>query len=333
MNQRTNIIPPDVEYHRVLAGEKRRIGRGILAIMLLIGGMMFFSLVLAAIAAAVNAAMGVDGPAANNPLIYATGMLSLALLIPWSMLIQRWLYGVKGASLHSVVSWFRFDIFGRALVIILPAWLVYIGVQYLAPGSVPEGIAWTNTNVLLFILATLLLTPFQAAGEEYGFRGLIFRVAGGWARGARSGLVVGILVSAVAFAFIHLSTDPWLNVHYVIFAVGTALITWRTGGIEIAVVLHAGINTLVLMMEAALRQDFQAAVDRSAGVGEISMILAPALVIILTTVVAFIITWRRGPARTPALPSQDGEGNPARSGMDTPLGRTAAPEETGARTN
>lgn len=96
MNQRTNIIPPDVEYHRVLAGEKRRIGRGILAIMLLIGGMMFFSLVLAAIAAAVNAAMGVDGPAANNPLIYATGMLSLALLIPWSMLIQRWLYGVKG---------------------------------------------------------------------------------------------------------------------------------------------------------------------------------------------------------------------------------------------
>jgi uncharacterized protein len=29
MNQLTNHIPPDVEYHRVLAGEKRRIGRGV----------------------------------------------------------------------------------------------------------------------------------------------------------------------------------------------------------------------------------------------------------------------------------------------------------------
>lgn len=331
MSRRANIIPPEVEYHRVLAGEKRRIGRGILAIVLLVGGLLLFSVVLAAAAGAVNAAMGIDGPAANNPLVHATGMLSLAFLIPWSMLIQRWLYGVKAASLHSVVSRFRFDIFGRALLLILPAWIVYIGVQYLAPGPVPEGIIWTNTDVVLFILATLLLTPLQAAGEEYGFRGLIFRVAGGWARGARAGLVVGILVSAVAFAFVHLSTDLWLNVHYVIFAVGTALITWRTGGIEVAVVLHAGINTLVLMMEVALRQDFQAAVDRSAGVGEIAIILAPAVVITLTTVVVWLITWRSGPARTPALPSLDGAGHPARSVTDTPLGRATATEEAGAR--
>ncbi|MGO2521489.1 MAG: hypothetical protein ACTH8F_15320 [Microbacterium sp.] len=67
MSQRTNIIPPDVEYHRVLAGEKRRIGRGILAIVLLIGGMLLFGLALAAVAAAVNAAIGADGPAANDP--------------------------------------------------------------------------------------------------------------------------------------------------------------------------------------------------------------------------------------------------------------------------
>ena len=179
MNPRTNIIPPEVEYHRVLAGEKRRIGRGIIAIVLLIGGLLLFSIVLAAAAAAVNAATGSASTSApaNSPLVHAAGMASVAFLIPWSMLIQRWLYGVKGASLHSVISRFRFDIFGRALVLIMPAWIVYMGLQYVAP--VPEGVAWTNTDVVLFILATLLLTPLQAAGEEYGFRGLIFRIAGG----------------------------------------------------------------------------------------------------------------------------------------------------------
>ncbi|MEU4362623.1 CPBP family intramembrane glutamic endopeptidase [Promicromonospora sp. NPDC023987] len=297
MNHRTNTIPPEVEYHRVLAGEKRRIGRGVLAIVLLIGGLLIFSIALTAAATALDDAIGTDGGPAYSPLIHAAGLASVAFLIPWSMLIQRWLYGVRGPSLHSVISRFRFDIFGRALVLILPAWIILLGVLYLAP--VPEGTPWPNTDVLWFILATLLLTPLQAAGEEYGYRGLVFRVAGGWARGARAGLVVGVLVSSVVFAAIHVSTDVWLNVHYLVFAVGTALITWRTGGLEVAVVLHAGINTLTFVLEAALQQDFSVLADRSAGVGEAAATLGPAVVIVLTTVVVWMVTRRTGPARTP----------------------------------
>ena len=37
-------VPPGVEYHRVLAGEERHVGRGILAIALLLGGMLVFSI-------------------------------------------------------------------------------------------------------------------------------------------------------------------------------------------------------------------------------------------------------------------------------------------------
>ena len=297
MNHRTNTIPPEVEYHRVLAGEKRRIGRGILAIALLIGGLLLISIVAVAAATALDGAIGTDGGPEYSPLIHAAGLASVAFLIPWSMLIQRWLYGVKGPSLHSVISRFRFDIFGRAIVVILPVWIVYLAIQYLAP--LPEGTTWPNTDVLWFILASLLFTPLQAAGEEYGYRGLIFRIAGGWARGARAGLVVGIVVSSVAFAAIHFSTDVWLNVHYVIFAVATALITWRTGGLEVAVVLHAGLNTLVFVIEAALRQDFSVLSDRAAGVGDVLMILGPAVVVVLTTVVVWMLTRRTGPARTP----------------------------------
>ncbi|MBZ2198207.1 CPBP family intramembrane glutamic endopeptidase [Occultella gossypii] len=302
MSQQTHTVPPDVPYHRVLAGERRRIGRGILAIVLLIGGLLLISIILTTAAHAVDAAIGTDGRAAYTPLVHAAGLASVAVMIPWSMLIQRWLYGVRGASLHSVISRFRFDIFGRALVLILPVWIVLLGIQYLAP--VPEGTTWTNTDVIWFILATLLLTPLQAAGEEYGYRGLVFRVAGGWAHGARAGLVVGVLVSSVVFATIHFSTDVWLNVHYLIFAVGTALITWRTGGLEVAVVLHAGLNTLVFVLEAALRQDFTASADRSAGVGEVATIVGPAVVVVLVTVVVWMLTRRTGPARTPRSPAE-----------------------------
>jgi len=296
MNPHPNTLPPDVEYHRVLAGDKRRMGRGVLAIALLIGGMLFFNILFSAVAAMVDpAVVGPDGRAAYTPVLHAAGMASLAVLIPWSMLIQRWLYGVKGASLHSVISRFRFDVFGRALVFILPAWTVVTAVLYWAP--LPET-SWSHTDVVWFLLATLLLTPLQGAGEEYGFRGLILRVAGGWTRGARAGLVVGVLVSSVLFAVVHFSTDLVLNVHYLLFAVGTALITWRTGGVEIAVVLHAGLNTLGFLFDAALRVDVTTAYDRSAGVGTLTTLL-PAVVIVITTAVVWWQTRRTGPARTP----------------------------------
>ncbi|GAB3804402.1 hypothetical protein [Micromonospora zhanjiangensis] len=96
MSKQAHTVPPDVEYHRVLAGERRRIGRGILAIVLLIGGMTLSGVALSLMAAFVDAAIDTDGRAEWTPLMHAAGMVSVALVIPWSMLIQRWLYGVRG---------------------------------------------------------------------------------------------------------------------------------------------------------------------------------------------------------------------------------------------
>ena len=293
MGQRTRNIAPDVEYHRVLAGEQRRIGRGILAIALLVGGMFFLNIVFTVAAAGVDAAIGAEGRGAYTPLVHAAGMASVAVLIPWSMFIQRWLYGVKGASLHSVVSRFRFDVFGRALLLLAPVLIAVTAFQYWVP--LPQA-AWGYTDVFWFLIATLMLTPLQAAGEEYGFRGLIFRVAGGWTRGAWAGLVVGVVVSGLAFAIVHVTGDMWLNVWYLIFAVGTALITWRTGGVEIAVVLHAGFNTLAFVFDAALHTDLDDVLtDRSVGAD----VLVLGAAIMGTALVVWLLTRRSGPALTP----------------------------------
>ena len=185
--------------------------------------------------------------------------------------------------------------FGRALVFIFPAWVVVTAVLYWSPAPEAE---LAYTDVVWFLVATLLLTPLQGAGEEYGFRGLIFRVAGGWTRQARAGLIIGVLVSSVLFAGVHLSTGMVLNTYYLVFAAGIALITWRTGGIEIAVVLHAGFNTLNFLFDAALRVDVNKAYDRSSGVGTMTTLL-PAAVVVLTALVVWVATRSTGPARTP----------------------------------
>lgn len=288
-------VPAGVEYHRVLAGPHRRIGRGILAIALLLIGMLVFSVALAMGAAQVDGAIGVEGRSAYTPLGHAAAMASIALLAPWSMLIQRMLYGLPPASLHSVATRLRFDLLAHAALPLAVAWVAVLVVQYRDPLLQS---AWTHGDVLWMLAATLLLTPLQAAGEEYGLRGLVFRVAGGWTRGARSGLALGIVVSSAVFAAIHVSSDPWLNLWYVVFAAGAAIATWRTGGLEVAIAPHAIYNTFSFVFDAALRTDLaNVATDRSAG-AETAAVLVPALVVVATAAAAWTATRRRGPART-----------------------------------
>jgi membrane protease YdiL (CAAX protease family) len=284
-----------VEYHRGLVSDKRRVGRGILAIALLIGGMQFFIYALAIIAVLVDTAIGTESRPGYTPLVNAVGAFSVALLIPWSMLIQRWLYGVRGGSLSSVLSHFRFDIFGRALVILLPVTVLFQIAYYQTP--LPQT-TWTWHETLLLTATALALTPFQAAGEEYGFRGLILRVVGSWTRSARLGLVLAIIISSVLFALVHVSTSGLLNLWYIVFAVGTAWITWRTGGLEIAVVLHAVHNTAQFVIDAALQVDPTVATDRSAGAIDLTALISVPLVIGAVIVVA-IRTRRTGTVLTP----------------------------------
>ena len=290
-----------VEYHRGLVSDKRRIGRGILAIALLLGGMQVFIFGLVIVAALIDAALGTEARAGYTPLINAAGAFSVALLIPWSILIQRWLYGVRGGSLSSVLGHFRFDLFGRALMILVPVIVVVQVVYYWAP--FPQT-TWAWHDLLLLVATALVLTPFQAAGEEYAFRGLILRVVGSWTRNARLGLVLAIIVSSALFALVHLSTSGLLNVWYLVFAVGTAWITWRTGGLELAVVLHAVFNATQFIIDAALQIDPTVATDRSAGAIDLS-VLIPVPLIIGAVIVVAIRTRRTGTVLTPSARMQE----------------------------
>ncbi|MEU8379205.1 CPBP family intramembrane glutamic endopeptidase [Streptosporangium sp. NPDC048865] len=293
-------IPPGVPYHRVLATGERRVGRGVLALLLLLAGLFGIGGVLTALGSAVDQAMGRTSPIAGGtdftPIFHAANLASIALMIPWSMLLQRWLYGVKGASLHSVLSAFRPATLGRAALTLVPIWTLYMTAFFLLSPYTPG--RWRFSDLVAVFVVTLLLSPLQAAGEEYGYRGLTFRVAASWGRGPRTALVLGLAVSSVLFAAIHLSTDPWLNLYYLTLGVTFGLITWRTGGLETAIVVHAANNTLAYLLMTVTHADPLAGAERSAGNGSIIMLLPCALLIAITAVV-WARTRRTGPPLTP----------------------------------
>lgn len=302
--RKTEPVPPGVEYHRVLAGDRRRIGRGVLAIVLLVVGL------IAAIQALFVAGAWLDGvihperagSAQLSPITLASGMVATALLIPWSMAIQRWLYGVRAASLHSVVSRFRFDLFGKALVLIAPLFVVALAIpEYVDPHTT---VAWSRADLIAMFVVVVLLVPLQSAGEEYGLRGLVFRVAGGWARGRWASLILGVVVSSVVFSAIHTAGDPWWNVFYVVFSVSTAFVTWRTGGVEIAVVCHAAVNVTTFLYWLLLGADLAERFDRSAGAVTPALLIPNCLVFIAVALVVWLRTRRQGAATTPSAQSR-----------------------------
>ena len=91
-------------------------------------------------------------------------------------------------------------------------------------------------------LVILLLVPFQAAAEEYVFRGILMQSLGAWVRWAP----LAIVLPTVLFAFGHIY-DIWGLLDVAAFGLAAAWITWRTGGLEAGIVMHT-VNNVVLFL-------------------------------------------------------------------------------------
>ena len=296
------IIRPGVEYHRVLAGEKRRIIRGVLAIVMLFGGMFAATTLLNLVASWADGLLrsgGEPGSLYTSPLLLASGLISVSLLIPFSMMIQRALYGVRASSLHSVAGRFRADFFGRAVMLAVPLLAIALAISEFVH---PVGASvWERDDLLGVLLVVVLLVPLQAAGEEYGLRGLVFRVAGSWARGRTASLIVGIVVSALIFAVLHFAFDPWWNALYIVVSIATALVTWRTGGLETAVVIHSVFNVFYFLFGLLPHADLAERFDRSVGAMTPALFVPVTLALLVIVVVVWLPTRRSGPATTPQI--------------------------------
>lgn len=285
-------IPAGVEYHRVLVSENRRIPRGVLAILLLAVGLIGFGVLGTEATKLLNGQLGLP---ATSPISTAVGMLGLVALIPSSMLIQRVLYGVPAKSLHSVTGHFRFAILGRTLVVFGPFIVIAVAANYLAPDTM---ITWSTIDLVSFFLIGMLLSPLAAAGEEYGVRGLMFRVLGSWTKHPLPGLVLGIIGSTVLFSLMHGTTDPILFASYLLLFGSCAIVTWRTGGLEAAIVLHGVYNLSGILLTTTMHADLTGQLSTRDEAQGTLLHLLPSVFVAVSTAVIWWMSHTTGPART-----------------------------------
>jgi membrane protease YdiL (CAAX protease family) len=195
---------------------------------------------------------------AGDPLSVSVGLIGVASLLP-ATLLGYLAVGLRPLSVLRSVQfrfrwrWLAFSLL-PALVVTLAATLLQFfvlplfigGVSVVAP-TIPLG-----TFVVCGVIV-LVVTPLQAAAEEFAFRGLITQMFGGWIKPAP----LVIVVSAIPFAAAHTQylsdtrSLTWATADVALFALVAGFVTWRTGGIESSIALHAVNNTVAFLALAS----------------------------------------------------------------------------------
>ncbi|SDU84969.1 Membrane protease YdiL, CAAX protease family [Microlunatus sagamiharensis] len=297
-----------VSYPQMLRTPRATRGRGVLMIVCFVAAYLLISAVLQGGALAVDVARGATSvedllamKLALTPTLLIAVNLTNAACIPLSMLLQRAFFGQRGRWLHSVTGRFRWRVLGRGALVALPFWVLYLVTTLV---FAPEDVQVPSGTYIALGLIVLLTTPLQAAGEEYGARGLITRGAGSWFASPRLALLVGTLLSGAVFTLAHGAGDPWLIAFYFAFAVVLSLVTWRTGGLELAVLLHTFNNLVAFGSLVLLQQDTSTVFDRGAGSAGPSVLL-PGVILLLSAAALWFWASRAGLQRAYAPTAPD----------------------------
>ena len=122
--------------------------------------------------------------------------LTLIVLIPASGLSIWMVHGIRPGFLSSVAGRIRWRWMLRCIAVILPLWAVYtlLGVM-VVPFTSPRPDHWVALLVIV-----LLMTPLQAAGEEYFFRGWIMQNVGTWFARPVVGLIASLCQSSSRYS-------------------------------------------------------------------------------------------------------------------------------------
>lgn len=237
--------------------------------LVLVSGLLLLTVLVYVVAGA----MGIElqDPASDAFLISPAGMavtnIGLALAIPIA-LAATWAQAGRAGLVSSVIGRVRWRLvlggIGIALLLLVPLTLgseilmTQLGLSgadaagagagaEAAAGAAEDDSLWPLTPATSWLALTvviLLTTPLQAAGEEYFFRGWLSQWIGSWLRWRWLALVVPALVSGLLFALAHGAQSPWLFADRLVFGLVASLLVWRTGGLELAVALHAANNLL-----------------------------------------------------------------------------------------
>lgn len=242
---------------------RQPVGVGLLVVLFVAGQVLLGVFVTLWLAVAGNSSDEISDKLSGDtatPSYLALVNVGWAAAIPSVLLVAFALHRLKPgwvASVAGVLRWrWLLACFGIAVV----ALAVTVGVSTVLPDQGSGTIdltgganAWTGAS-RDFLLVVLLLTPLQAAGEEFVFRGYLAQACGGLTARfspAVSG-TVAVVVPAVLFALAHgLGQDVPIFFDRLAFGLVAGLLVLLTGGLEAGIAMHVLNNFLAFGLAIA----------------------------------------------------------------------------------
>lgn len=269
-----------VPYHRLFRVHPRyRWWRPLIALAIMLGFWLGTQIVIALVLLVVELSLGGVGAARSfttrlakdpldpsHPAVLALTLVSLAVLLPAMMVAVRLARLGPIGQLSSVAFRIRWGWLARCLPALAVLALLTVGVQAVGiPGVLPGYFVFRHggfvpdtaeighatvsaTTTVVAIVMVIVLVPFQAAAEEYMFRGFVQQTVGSWVRNP----ILAFFVSTVCFGVAHVPNgyDPIAILDVASFGFVAALLTWRTGGLEAGILAHALNNVGIFVLQA-----------------------------------------------------------------------------------
>lgn len=196
-----------------------------------------------------------------TPLGLAYLNLGLASAIPLAFLAIWALHGLRPGWLTSVVPRMRWAYFsvclGLSFVALIATVVVGLFLPHDGAGDVTGDLAPFDDRALQFVLVVIFLTPFQAAGEEYLFRGYLTQAIGSLVstspRMRWLGRTLAVSIPAVLFALAHgIGQPPPVFFDRLAFGLVAGVLVIATGGLEAAIAMHVLNNFVAFGFAIAL---------------------------------------------------------------------------------
>jgi membrane protease YdiL (CAAX protease family) len=201
-----------------------------------------------------------------TPAAMAATQLGLAAMILVSLGLVLFVNRFQPRWLHSVQPGFRW----RYAVAALGVAVVVVGVIWVLSRIGQPWVFHPEPEVGWYLAAVVVITPLQAAGEEYFFRGYLMQTISltavelrpvgdqpGWRGRAAQWLATqyptwaGIIGSALIFALLHPSPNAAAFLYPLAFGILAGYLVVKTGGLEAAIAVHV-VNNVITFGYAAL---------------------------------------------------------------------------------
>ena len=215
------------------------------------------------IAESKNTSLAVVAPGIAEAL-FATA-LGLAAAIPAVVLAVWLVHGLHPGWAASVVRRVRWGWLATCLGLSVVALVATLVVSAVLPAQgngaeiTGELNSWSRTT-RDFLLVVVLLTPLQAAGEEFAFRGYLTQAVGTLVPSR----AVAVVVPALLFALAHGAQDPPVFVDRFAFGLVAGFLVLATGGLEAGIAMHVLNNLLAFGMALAF-SDMTTAMNPTGG--------------------------------------------------------------------